>query len=96
MVICPIGIITNTDVKKRSEEIYFKLISLGFDVILDDRGERPGVMFAEWELIGVPLRITIGPRSVESYKVEVYSRFNDTKVECGIDEIANIILKSVS
>ena len=96
VVICPIGIITNTDVKKRSEEIYFKLMSLGLDVILDDRGERPGVMFAEWELIGVPLRITIGPRSVESCKVEVYSRFNDTKVECGIDEIANIILKSVS
>ena len=96
VVICPIGILTNADVRKHSNQIYSKLISLGCDVIIDDRGERPGVMFAEWELIGVPLRVTIGPKSIESGKVEIYFRHSDTKVDCSIDEIVNIILENTS
>ena len=53
-------------------------------------------MFAEWELIGVPLRVTIGPKSIESGKVEIYFRHSDTKVDCNIDEIVNIILENTN
>ena len=44
------------------------------DVILDDRGERPGAMFADWELIGVPHRVTIGERTLKEGQVEYQHR----------------------
>ena len=89
VVICPIGYLTNEAVKKHTDELYSRLISFGCDVILDDRGERPGVMFAEWELIGVTTRITLGPKSIKSGKIEIYNRLNDSKAECKFDDISN-------
>ena len=50
------------------------LLAVGIDVLLDDRGERPGVMFADWELIGVPHRITIGDRGLKAGEVEYQHR----------------------
>jgi prolyl-tRNA synthetase len=50
------------------------LIAVGVDVILDDRDERPGVMFADWELIGVPHRIVIGERGLKDGQFEYKSR----------------------
>jgi prolyl-tRNA synthetase len=50
-------------VKAAAEALYAELLAAGVDVILDDRGERPGAMFADWELIGVPHRVTIGDRA---------------------------------
>jgi prolyl-tRNA synthetase len=49
-------------------------VAKGFDVILDDRDERPGVMFADWELIGVPHRITVGERGLKEGLVEYQHR----------------------
>jgi prolyl-tRNA synthetase len=49
-------------------------MAAGVDVILDDRGERPGAMFADWELIGVPHRVTIGDRALKEGKVEYQHR----------------------
>jgi prolyl-tRNA synthetase len=46
----------------------------GVDVILDDRGERPGAMFADWELIGVPHRVTIGDKGLKDGQVEYQHR----------------------
>ena len=57
-----------------AEKIYADLIASGVDVLLDDRDERPGVMFADWELIGAPLRITVGERSLKEGKVELLVR----------------------
>jgi prolyl-tRNA synthetase len=62
VVLCPISPERSPEVKATGEKLYAELMALGVDVILDDRGERPGVMFAEWELIGVPHRVTIGDK----------------------------------
>jgi prolyl-tRNA synthetase len=61
-------------VKAEAERIYNSLLAAGVDVILDDRGERPGAMFADWELIGVPHRITIGDKGLKDGLVEYQHR----------------------
>jgi prolyl-tRNA synthetase len=61
-------------VKAEAERIYAALLADGVDVILDDRGERPGAMFADWELIGVPHRITIGDKGLKDGLVEYQHR----------------------
>ena len=60
----------------------------GIDVILDDRDLRPGVMFAEWELIGVPVRITVGDRGLANGQVEVLSRHETTAELVDLPDVA--------
>ena len=73
-VVCPIGMDRSEAVKAEAERIYAALLADGVDVILDDRGERPGAMFADWELIGVPHRITIGDKGLKDALVEYQHR----------------------
>jgi prolyl-tRNA synthetase len=61
-------------VKAETDKLYDALKSVGVDVIVDDRGERPGVMFADWELIGVPHRVVIGERGLKEGKLEYQGR----------------------
>jgi prolyl-tRNA synthetase len=79
VVICPVGWGKSEAVRQAALDLYEKLIVSGIDVILDDRDERPGVMFADWELIGVPHRITIGDRGLKEGLVE-YQHRRDTEV----------------
>ncbi|MCS6810831.1 MAG: proline--tRNA ligase, partial [Tepidimonas sp.] len=65
VVICPIGYDRSEAVRQAADGLYQQLQQAGVDVILDDRGERPGAMFADWELIGVPHRITIGDKGLK-------------------------------
>ncbi|PKO45570.1 MAG: proline--tRNA ligase [Betaproteobacteria bacterium HGW-Betaproteobacteria-3] len=74
VVVCPIGMDRSADVKAAAEKLYAELLAAGVDVILDDRGERPGAMFADWELIGVPHRVTIGDRGLKEGQVEYQHR----------------------
>ena len=74
VVVCPIGMDRSEAVKQEAERIYTALLADGVDVILDDRGERPGAMFADWELIGVPHRITIGDKGLKDALVEYQHR----------------------
>ena len=74
VVICMIGPDRSPDVKAAGEKLYAELLAAGVDVILDDRGERPGIMFAEWELIGVPHRVTIGDKGLKDGVVEYQHR----------------------
>jgi prolyl-tRNA synthetase len=74
VVICPVGADRFPNVKEASDAIYADLLAKGVDVILDDRGERPGAMFADWELIGVPHRITVGDKSLKDGQVEYQHR----------------------
>jgi prolyl-tRNA synthetase len=74
VVVCPIGMDRSEAVKAEAERIYNELLAAGVDVILDDRGERPGAMFADWELIGVPHRITIGDKGLKEGVVEYQHR----------------------
>jgi len=74
VVVCPIGMDRSEAVKQEAERIYSELLAAGVDVILDDRGERPGAMFADWELIGVPHRITVGDKGLKEGQVEYQHR----------------------
>ena len=74
VVICPMGMDRSEAVKTETEKLYQDLLAAGVDVILDDRGERPGAMFADWELIGVPHRIVIGDRGLKDGKLEYVGR----------------------
>jgi len=74
VVLCPMGYDRSAAVKEQADALYAGLQAAGVDVILDDRGERPGVMFADWELIGVPHRVVIGERGLKEGKLEYQGR----------------------
>jgi prolyl-tRNA synthetase len=74
VVIIPIGFRKNTQVRTEAERLYADLSSAGIEVLLDDRDERPGVMFADTELIGIPHRIVIGERSLKEGSIEYQGR----------------------
>ncbi len=74
VVICPIGYDRSADVKAAADRLHDELAAAGVDVLLDDRGERPGAMFADWELIGVPLRVVLSDRGLKAGTVEVQGR----------------------
>ena len=74
VVICPIGMDRSPEVKAAAEALYEQLIAQGVDALLDDRGERPGAMFADWELIGVPLRVVFSDRGLKAGTVEIQGR----------------------
>jgi prolyl-tRNA synthetase len=74
VVVCPIGYDRNEAVRTAADELHAELQSRGIDVLLDDRGERPGAMFADWELIGVPHRVVISERGLKEGTFEVQGR----------------------
>ena len=74
VVLCPMGYDRSESVKVETDKLYSALQEAGVDVILDDRGERPGAMFADWELIGVPHRIVIGDRGLKDGNLEYQGR----------------------
>jgi prolyl-tRNA synthetase len=74
VVLCPMGMDRSEMVKTEVESLYAALQAAGIDVILDDRGQRPGAMFADWELIGVPHRIVIGERGLKEGNLEYQGR----------------------
>lgn len=74
LVLCPMGYDRSESVKQHTDQLYAELTAAGIDVILDDRGLRPGSMFADWELIGVPHRIVIGERGLKEGNLEYQGR----------------------
>src|SRR3546814_2990208 len=74
VVICTMGWNKSETVRNVAETLYESLRAQGVDVMLDDRDTRPGIMFAEWELIGDTLRITIGDRRLKVDLVEIQTR----------------------
>ncbi|MBE7420604.1 MAG: proline--tRNA ligase [Ideonella sp.] len=74
VVICPIGWERSEAVREAAQRLHDDLAASHGDVMLDDRGERPGAMFADWELIGVPHRVVISERGLKDGKVEYQGR----------------------
>ena len=74
VAIAPIGYRKNAQVKRVADELHDALQAAGIEVLLDDRDERPGVMFADLELIGLPHRVTIGERGLKDGKIEYQAR----------------------
>lgn len=92
-VICPIGYKKSDAVKAKCEELYQALSAAGIEVLLDDRDIRPGVMFAEWELIGVPHRFTIGDRGLDKGIVEYKQRRAESSEDLNADDISVLVSK---
>ncbi|HET9764929.1 MAG TPA: proline--tRNA ligase [Casimicrobiaceae bacterium] len=74
VAIAPVGYDRNAAVREAADRLHAELEESGVEVLLDDRGERPGVMFADLELIGIPHRITIGDRSLKEGNIEYQTR----------------------
>lgn len=87
LVICPIGMDRSEAVREAAERLHHELAAQGVDVLLDDRGERPGAMFADWELIGVPHRVTIGDKGLKDGVVEYQHRRDTAATKVGLDEL---------
>ncbi len=87
VVICPIGYDRNADVKAAADKLHDELAAVGVDVLLDDRGERPGAMFADWELIGVPQRVVISDRGLKEGQLEVQGRREDKASTVAVADI---------
>lgn len=92
LVLCPIGIGKSETVRNATEGLYQALIAQGVDVIMDDREARPGIMFADWELIGAPIRVTLGERGLKDGIVEIQARRETEANRVPVDEAAAFIL----
>ena len=92
VVICPVGWGKSEAVRDEAQKLYETLRAQGVDVILDDRDERPGVMFADWELIGVPHRVTIGERGLKESVVEYQGRREAEVSKLALDAVAAHVL----
>lgn len=91
VVVCPIGPERSPAVKAAAEALYAELMAANIDVVLDDRGERPGAMFADWELIGVPHRITIGERGLKDGRIEYQHRRDSAPTPIVVDQALDFI-----
>ncbi|GGX86082.1 proline--tRNA ligase [Vogesella alkaliphila] len=92
VVICPVGYDRSEGVKAAADALYAGLQDKGVDVIIDDRGERPGAMFADWELIGAPHRVTIGDRGLKEGKVEYQHRRDAESTPVAPDAVLDFVL----
>jgi len=91
VALAPIGYKKSETVKALADKLHDELTAAGIDVLLDDRDERPGVMFADLELIGVPHRITIGDRGLKEGMVEYQGRRETAPTKVAVAEISAFI-----
>ena len=91
VVLCPMGLDRSEAVRDAAEALYASLLEAGIDVIIDDRGERPGAMFADWELIGVPHRVVIGERGLKDGMLEYQGRRDETPTQVPVAEMRSFL-----
>lgn len=90
-VLCPMGLDRSEMVKDATEALYAELQAAGIDVIVDDRGLRPGAMFADWELIGVPHRVVIGERGLKEGNLEYQGRRDEAASSVAVADMVAFI-----
>jgi prolyl-tRNA synthetase len=93
VVICAIGYPQSAAVREAADRLHDELEAAGLEVLLDDRGERPGAMFADAELIGIPHRVTIGDRGLKAGQVEYAPRSTLESVSVPADGIRAFVLE---
>lgn len=91
VVIVPLGMQKNTVVKQAAEKLYIELIEAGVDVLLDDRNERAGVLFAESELMGIPHRVVISERGLARGEIEYQARKGNEAQALSADNAATLL-----
>ena len=94
VIISPINMYRSEQIKSEAENLYIKLIQKGIDVLFDDRDIRPGVMFADAELIGIPHRLVVSNRSLETGKIEYRHRRESQSKNLEFEQILSLIQKS--
>ena len=92
LVIVPINYNKSSRVKTLADQLYMDCIEQNIEVLLDDRKERPGIMFADSELIGIPHRLVISDTHADNGKIEYKSRKMPDKVEVDFNEVVSYIL----
>jgi len=95
VVICPMGYEKSEAVRAACDQLHDELLTAGIDVILDDRNERPGAMFADWELIGAPFRIVIGDRGLADSQVEFKGRTDAESQNIPLGDIKAKVIAAV-
>ena len=95
VVICPMGYEKSEAVKAACDQLHEELLAAGIDVILDDRNERPGAMFADWELIGAPFRVVIGDRGLADSQVEFKGRTDAESQNIPLNDIKAKVIAAV-
>ncbi|GLX80142.1 proline--tRNA ligase [Thalassotalea insulae] len=88
--IVPMNMAKSARVKETAETLYQTLQQAGIDVLFDDRKERPGVMFADHELIGTPILLIVGERNLDNQEIEVKDRITGEKSLVAIDEVLSL------
>src|SRR5215475_5100494 len=96
VAIAPIGYDRNESVRAAADRILDELQNAGVEVLLDDRGERPGVMFADLELIGIPHRITIGERALKNGQVEYQGRRDAQASPVALGDAVSLVRSKVA
>ena len=91
VAIVPIGMGKSAAVREAAEQLYSTLQSTGIEVLLDDRDERPGSMFADWELIGVPHRVVVGERGLKEGKLEYKGRTDAEAIMIAAGEMTGFL-----
>ena len=91
VAIAPIGFKKSEAVREAAEQLYAELTAAGVEVLLDDRDERPGVMFADLELIGIPHRIVIGDRGLKEGNVEYQGRHDAAAQITPLQDVAKLV-----
>ena len=91
VAIAPIGYKKSEAVRNAAEQLYTELTAAGVEVLLDDRDERPGVMFADLELIGIPHRIVIGDRGLKEGNVEYQGRHDAAAQNTPLQAVAKLV-----
>ena len=94
VIISPINMYRSERIKSEAENLYIKLMQKGIDVLFDDRDIRPGVMFADAELIGIPHRLVVSNRSLETGKIEYRHRRESQSKNLEFEQILSLIQKS--
>jgi prolyl-tRNA synthetase len=89
VAIAAIGYARSDAVRDAANAVHDDLTDMGIEVLLDDRGERPGVMFADLELIGIPYRVTIGDRGLKEGKVEVQARGDGEATQIDLRDVTS-------
>jgi prolyl-tRNA synthetase len=95
VAIAPIGYDRSEQVRECADRLHQQLVDAGVEVLLDDRGERPGVMFADLELIGIPHRVTIGDRGLKEGIVEYQARRDSAATRVPVAQIHSFIKQRI-
>jgi prolyl-tRNA synthetase len=95
LALVPIGYRKNVQIRETCDRLYLEFTAAGIEVLLDDRDERAGVMFADMELIGIPHRLVVSERGLKQGKFEYQGRRDEASTPVAVDDLAGFVKAKV-